>query len=56
MSRVRPDYEAMVENAAVDAAIAEAEAEYQQTGQLFDAKDALADLRRKIFSAERDFC
>lgn len=40
-------YEAMVETAAIDTAIAEAEAEFQQTGQLFDAKEALAGLRRK---------
>lgn len=42
-------YEAMVENIAVDAAIAEAEAEYQRTGELFEARDALAGLRRKHF-------
>ncbi len=29
-------YEAMVENAAIDAAITEAEAEFKQNGQLFD--------------------
>ena len=40
-------YEAMVENVAVDAAIAEAEAEYQRTGELFEAREALAGLRRK---------
>lgn len=42
-------YEAMLETAAVDAAIAEAEAEFEQDGQLHDAKDALASLRRKHF-------
>lgn len=42
-------YEAMVENAAIDADIAEAEAEYQRTGELLDAKEALAGLRRKYF-------
>lgn len=42
-------YEAMLETAAVDAAIAEAEAEYQKDGQLHDAKAALASLRRKHF-------
>ena len=42
-------YEAMLETAAVDAAIAEAEAEFERDGQLYDAKDALASLRRKHF-------
>ena len=42
-------YEAMMETAAVDAAIAEAEAEFERDGQLLDAKDALASLRRKHF-------
>ena len=42
-------YEAMLETAAVDAAIAEAEAEFERDGQLYDAKDALATLRRKHF-------
>ena len=42
-------YEAMMETAAVDAAIAEAEAEFERDGQLYDAKDALASLRRKHF-------
>ena len=42
-------YEAMLETAAVDAAIAEAEAEFERDGQLYDAKDALAFLRRKHF-------
>ena len=42
-------YEAMLETAAVDAAIAEAEAEFERDGQLHDAKDALASLRRKHF-------
>ena len=42
-------YEAMLETAAVDAAIAEAEAEFKRDGQLYDAKDALASLRRKHF-------
>ena len=42
-------YEAMMETAAVDAAIAEAEAELERDGQLYDAKDALASLRRKHF-------
>lgn len=40
-------YEAMLETAAVDAAISEAE--YQKDGQLHDAKAALASLRRKHF-------
>lgn len=44
-------YEAMVENAVMDTAIseAEAEAEFAKDGQLHDAKDALASLRRKHF-------
>ena len=41
-------YEALVENAKVDAAIAEAEAEVQR-GELLDAKEALSALRRKHF-------
>ena len=42
-------YEAMMETVAVDTAIAEAEAEFGRDGQLYDAKDALASLRRKHF-------
>ena len=42
-------YEAMLETVAVDTAIAEAEAEFERDGQLYDAKDALASLRRKHF-------
>lgn len=42
-------YEALVETAAVDAAITEAEAEYERDGQLRDAQEALASLRRKHF-------
>lgn len=42
-------YEAMVENAAMDAAISEAEAEYERDGQLHDAREALASLRRQHF-------
>ena len=42
-------YEAMLETAAVDAAIAETEAEFERDGQLYDAKDALISLRRKHF-------
>ena len=42
-------YEAMLETAAVDTAIAEAEAEFERDGQLYDAKDTLASLRRKHF-------
>ena len=37
----------MVETAETDAAIAEAEAEFEHDGQLFDACEALAALRRK---------
>ena len=42
-------YEMMVETAETDAAIAEAEAEFEHDGQLFDACEALAALRRKHF-------
>lgn len=42
-------YESMVEIAETDAAITEAEAEYGQDGQLFDARDTLTTLRRKHF-------
>ena len=42
-------YEAMMETAAVDTAIAEAEAEFERDGQLHDAQDVLASLRRKHF-------
>ena len=42
-------YEAITATAAIDTAIAEAEAEYAQNGQLFDAKDVLASIRRKHF-------
>ena len=37
------------ETAMIDTAISEAETELEQNGQLFDAKDALASLRRKHF-------
>lgn len=42
-------YEAMLDTAATDAAISEAEAEYQADRQLYDARTALASLRRKHF-------
>ena len=42
-------YEAMVETAMTDTAICEAEAEFEQSGQLHDAKEALASLRRRHF-------
>ncbi len=42
-------YEALVETSAIDSAITEAEAEYKQDGQLHDAREALASLRRKHF-------
>lgn len=42
-------YEAMVETAETDAAISQAEAEFQQDGRLHDAREALASLRRKHF-------
>ena len=42
-------YEAMLETAAVDTAITEAEAEFTQDGRLLDAKEVLTSLRRKHF-------
>ena len=42
-------YEMMVENAAMDAAISEAEAEFEKSGELFDARETLASLKRKHF-------
>ena len=40
-------YEELMENAAIDASIAEAEAEYNLNGQKIDARSALDSLRRK---------
>lgn len=40
-------YEEMLDTAAIDKAIFEAEAEYAADGQLHDAKAALSSLRRK---------
>ena len=37
------------ETAAADAAISEAETEFRQNGQLYDAREALSSLRRKHF-------
>ncbi|MCD7769444.1 MAG: type II toxin-antitoxin system Phd/YefM family antitoxin [Oscillospiraceae bacterium] len=42
-------YEEMLETAAADAAIGEAEAEYARDGQLHDGRETLAALRRKHF-------
>ena len=42
-------YEKILETSAVDAAISEAEAELQHNGQLRDAKQVPAGLRRKYF-------
>ena len=42
-------YEAMMETAATDTAIAEAEAEFERDKQLLDARETLAALRRKHF-------
>ena len=42
-------YESMLETAVTDSAIAEAEAEYNASGKLHDAKEALQTLRRKHF-------
>ena len=43
------DDESMMETAAADAAITQAEAEYAQSGRLYDARETLASLRRKHF-------
>ena len=40
-------YEDLVENAATDAAITEAETEFQGSGKLLDAREELKALRRK---------
>ena len=42
-------YEELVETAATDRAIGEAEAEYAADGKLYDAREALSTLRRKHF-------
>ena len=42
-------YEEMIETARTDAAISEAEKEYDTDGVLLPARDALASLRRKHF-------
>ena len=42
-------YDELIETAAIDAAISEAEAQYKRDGQLHDAREALASLRRKHF-------
>ena len=42
-------YESMVENATIDSAISRAEAEFERDGQLHDAREVLAALKRKHF-------
>lgn len=42
-------YESMLEEREVDAAIADAEAEYSAESELIDARKALSDLRRRHF-------
>lgn len=42
-------YDNLIGTAETDAAIAGAEAEFERDGQLFDAKETLAALRRKHF-------
>ncbi len=42
-------YEAMVEGASLDRAIAEAEGEFEQDGRLHDAREVLGNLRRRHF-------
>ena len=41
-------YETMAETAATDAAISESEAEFAQDGKLYDVREALASIRRKL--------
>ena len=43
------DYEEMFENAAIDAAIMKAEAEFTQGNKLCDAKETLSSLRKKLW-------
>ena len=42
-------YESMLDIAATDCAVSEAEADYAESGKLHDAKEALQSLRRKHF-------
>ncbi len=42
-------YDELLETAAIDAAITEAEAELADAGKLFDAREELKALRRKYF-------
>lgn len=42
-------YDDMIQSIEMDTAIDEAEKEYRENGVLFDAHEALADLRRKHF-------
>ena len=42
-------YEEMIESVSLDSAIFEAESEFALSGELHDARDALAKLRRKHF-------
>lgn len=42
-------YESMTGSQAIDEAIAEAEEEFARTGELVDAREALATLRRRHF-------
>ncbi len=42
-------YEEMIETARIDAAISEAEKEFEEEGKLFDAREMLSGLRRKYF-------
>lgn len=42
-------YDELLETARTDAAISEAEAEFEKDGVLFDARETLTSLRRKYF-------
>lgn len=45
-------YEGLIETSATDRAIMEAEAEYHSDGRSYDAREALASLKRKYFNPE----
>ncbi len=42
-------YEELIESNKIDRAISEAEEEFERTGELLDAREALSSLRRKHF-------
>ena len=44
-------YESLMDDVMTDAAISRAEAQFKQDGKLYDAREALASLRRKHFGS-----